>query len=105
MTEKKGRGRAKGQVSKKVIIADPLLGKYNISVDEGSNCFIIVNTDTDMNEGYYTTVSHALKAIAKKQTVPVGFNNTTMTLSEYLTAIKSVEKRLMDFTHNNEALK
>jgi hypothetical protein len=91
------RGRAKGQVSKKCLISDPLLDKWEIHIDEGSHTFMVVNKETQMNEGYYTTVGHALKSIAKRQIVPTA---GPVTVSEYYALMSAIETRLLEFVHS-----
>ena len=95
-TTGKTRGRAKGQVSKRCLIQDPLLGNFEVHIDDGSKTYMVVNSATEQNEAYCTTLTFALKWIAKK--IIVKDDGASYTIKEYVDQMKEIESKIMDLT-------
>jgi hypothetical protein len=91
------KGRQKGDIKKKSLIQDELLGNYSISIDD--NCYNVIYTDPETHKekplGYFTRLSTVLFYIAKQQalikpnynlkeyakTVETNFNNLTNSIT------------------------
>ena len=81
-----GKGRPKGQQSKRCLIKDDRIAPYEVHVDKYN--YILVNGDTTQTEGYYTQLTYALKAVLKKKYVPEGGDGMTYTIKEYINAMQ-----------------
>ena len=90
-----GRGRPKGQHSKKVLIKDPLIAPYEIHVDEKHWNYMLVNAKTQNVEGYYTALPYAIKALMRERYIP---NNSkrTYTIREYIVAMTDLHNAMKE---------
>ena len=84
------KGRPKGSITKHCLIKDPLLEPYEVHVDEGAKCYVLVNSKTGKTEGYYTTLPYLVKYVLSQQYIPVKGNNKTYTLKEYITGLNKI---------------
>ena len=83
-TEPKRKGRKKGSTTRYCLIKDDILGGYEVHVDEANHCFMLVVSETQKTEGYYTTLGYLLKRVLKEQHVPGGKNGEIYTLKDYV---------------------
>lgn len=95
-TVKKQRGRKKGEkMEPKAMIIDPVLDPFQIKVEESS--FTVVKNNEVQPWGYYTTLSNALRSVAKFK---LGLDkNKTFTLDEYISrhenAVKEITNKIL----------
>ena len=59
----KRKGRKKGSTTRYCLIQDELLGKYEVHVDEANHCFMLVDKERNVTEGYYTQLPYLLKRL------------------------------------------
>jgi len=91
MSEQKQRGRKAGTSSKKCLIKDDLIHPYEIHIDEGSHTYLLVHSETQLNEAYYTTLAHCLKGILKRKLVPA---DKVYTLRQYQQEMLIMEQEM-----------
>ena len=89
-----GKGRPKGSSSKERLISDPLIAPYEVQFDHTNKQYILYNTSTENNEGYYTSLPHLLKAIMKTKYMPKGDNTNAYTLREYIKGMSDIRDEL-----------
>ena len=89
-----GKGRPKGQQSKSCLIKDELIAPYEIHVDKYN--YILVNGKTTQTEGYYTSLTLAVKSILKKRYVPEGGEDNVYTLKEYINAMQQLQEGMAE---------
>ena len=91
-TEKttKRKGRKKGSTTRYCLIQDELLGKYEIHVDESNKCYMLVDSERNTTEGYYTALPYALKRVLKEKYVPGGKDGHIYTIQEYITQMNKL---------------
>ena len=86
----KRKGRKKGSRTRYCLIQDELLNGYEIHVDESNHCFLLVDSETKVTEGYYTSLPYVLKRVLKEKYVPGGKNGEVYTLNEYITQMNKL---------------
>ena len=86
----KRKGRKKGSRTRYCLIQDELLNGYEIHVDESNHCFLLVDSETKVTEGYYTSLPYVLKCVLKEKYVPGGKNGEVYTLNEYITQMNKL---------------
>ena len=87
----KRKGRKKGSTTRYCLIQDELLGKYEVHVDESNHCFMLVDKERNVTEGYYTALPYLLKRVLKEKYVPAGDKNgETYTIQEYITQMNKL---------------
>jgi len=89
-----GKGRPKGSSSKERLISDPLIAPYEVVFDHTNKQFILYNTKTENNEGYYVSLPHLLKAIMKTKYMPRNGDNNVYTLREYIKGMSDIRDEL-----------
>lgn len=91
----KHKGRPKGSTTKKCLIKDPLIAPYEVHVDETNHQYILYNTVSQKNDGYYIKLPLLLKAIMKTKYVPTGGDNNIYTLREYIKGMSQIRDELV----------
>jgi len=87
-------GRPKGSTTKRCLIKDELIKPFEIHIDESNHQFLLVDSQTQNVEGYYSQITYAIKAILKKRCVPN--NGETYTLKGYVKEMSKVRDDMMD---------
>lgn len=89
---KKTRGRQAGSVKQSSRIEDPVLGDYYIDVC--INSFDVCKKGSIQPLGFYTSLSNALKAIAKEYIPEM---EKKMTIKEYIAHNQSILDKMKTF--------
>jgi hypothetical protein len=89
---KKQRGRQAGSVKQSSRIEDPVLGNYYIDVC--SNSFDVCKKGSIQPLGFFTTLSNALKAIAKEYIPEM---DKKMTIKEYIAHNQRILDKMNEF--------
>tara|TARA_R110000737_G_scaffold10476_1_gene26166 strand:- start:122 stop:424 length:303 start_codon:yes stop_codon:yes gene_type:complete len=88
------KGRPKGQQSKSCLIKDDRITPFEVHVDKYN--YILVNGETQQTEGYYTKLTHCLKAVLKKRYVPTGGDGDIYTIKEYIDAMQQLQEGMAE---------
>ena len=88
------KGRPKGSSIKERLISDPLIAPYEVLFDTTNKQFILYNTSTGNNEGYYVSLPLLLKAIMKTKYMPQNGDNNVYTLREYIKGMSDIRDEL-----------
>ena len=79
---------------KERLIVDPLIAPYEVLFDTTNKQFILYNTSTGNNEGYYVSLPLLLKAIMKTKYMPQNGDNNVYTLREYIKGMSDIRDEL-----------
>ena len=88
------KGRPSGSTSRYCLIKDKALLPYEIHVDESTHTYLKVVAETQSTSGYYASLPHLIRSIAREKHVPQGNNGKTYTLKEYLGAMEKMTKEM-----------
>ena len=88
------KGRPKGQQSKSLLIKDDKIAPFEVHIDRYN--YILINGKTNVTEGYYSSLTYALKAVLKKRFVPTGNVENVYTIKEYITAMQSLRDEMAE---------
>ncbi len=88
------KGRPSGSTSRYCLIKDKILLPYEIHVDESTHSYLKVVAESQSTVGYYSSLPHLIRSIAKEKHVPQGGNGKVYTLNEYVNAMSKLEKSM-----------
>ena len=88
------KGRPSGSTSRYCLIKDKAILPYEIHVDESTHTYLKVVAETQSTAGYYASLPHLIRSIARERNVPQGDNGKTYTLKEYLGAMKKMTEEM-----------
>ena len=88
------KGRPNGSTSRYCLIKDKALLPYEIHVDESTHTYLKVVAESQSTAGYYASLPHLIRSIARERNVPQGDNGKTYTLKEYLGAMEKMTEEM-----------
>jgi len=93
------KGRPKGSNTRRCLIQDPLLTPWEIHVDEskGAKNFLLVNSETQVVNGYFTQLPYLIRAIIRKKHLPTKWDDTKLevySLKEYCTKMQELNDEM-----------
>ena len=88
------KGRPTGSTSRYCLIKDEALLPYEIHVDESTHTYLKVVAESQATAGYYASLPHLIRSIARERNVPQGDNGKTYTLKEYLSAMEKMTEEM-----------
>ena len=88
------KGRPSGSTSRYCLIKDKALLPYEIHVDESTHTYLKVVAESQATAGYYASLPHLIRSIARERNVPQGNNGKTYTLKEYLSAMEKMTEEM-----------
>ena len=88
------KGRPTGSTSRYCLIKDEALLPYEIHVDESTHTYLKVVAESQATAGYYSSLPHLIRSIARERNVPQGENGKTYTLKEYLGAMEKMTEEM-----------
>ena len=88
------KGRPTGSTSRYCLIKDEAILPYEIHVDESTHTYLKVVAETQSTAGYYASLTHLIRSIARERNVPQGGNGKTYTLKEYLGAMEKMTEEM-----------
>ena len=88
------KGRPSGSTSRYCLIKDEALLPYEIHVDESTHTYLKVVAESQSTAGYYSSLPHLIRSIARERNVPQGENGKTYTLKEYLGAMEKMTEEM-----------
>ena len=89
------KGRPSGSTSRYCLIKDEALLPYEIHVDESTHTYLKVVAETQSTAGYYASLPHLIRSIAREKHVPQGDNGKTLSTGVYFIQLTSVSFRSM----------
>ena len=88
------KGRPSGSTSRYCLIKDEALLPYEIHVDESTHTYLKVVAESQATAGYYSSLPHLIRSIARERNVPQGENGKTYTLKGYLDAMEKMTEEM-----------
>ena len=88
------KGRPAGSTTRTCLIKDKLILPYEIHIDETTSTYLKVVAETQSTSGYYQSLPHLIRSIARERNVPQGDNGKTYTLKEYLGAMEKMTEEM-----------
>jgi len=88
------KGRPSGSTSRYCLIKDKAILPYEIHVDESTHTYLKVVAESQSTAGYYASLPHLIRSIAREKHVPQGDNGKTYTLKEYLGAMEKMTEEM-----------
>ena len=88
------KGRPSGSTSRYCLIKDEAILPYEIRVDESTHTYLKVVAESQATAGYYSSLPHLIRSIARERNVPQGENGKTYTLKEYLGAMEKMTEEM-----------
>ena len=88
------KGRPSGSTSRYCLIKDKAILPYEIHVDESTHTYLKVVAESQSTAGYYASLPHLIRSIARERNVPQGDNGKTYTLKEYLGAMEKMTEEM-----------
>ena len=88
------KGRPSGSTSRYCLIKDEALLPYEIHVDESTHTYLKVVAESQATAGYYSSLPHLIRSIARERNVPQGSNGKTYTLKGYLDAMEKMTEEM-----------
>lgn len=88
------KGRPSGSTSRYCLIKDKALLPYEIHVDESTHSYLKVVSESQTTVGYYASLPHLIRSIAREKHVPQGDNGKIYTLKEYLGALEKMTNEM-----------
>ena len=88
------KGRPAGSTTRTCLIKDELILPYEIHIDETTSTYLKVVAETQSTSGYYASLPHLIRSIAREKHVPRGNNGKTYTLKEYLGAMEKMTEEM-----------
>ena len=88
------KGRPSGSTSRYCLIKDKAILPYEIHVDESTHTYLKVVAESQSTAGYYASLPHLIRSIAREKHVPQGDNGKTYTLREYLGAMEKMTEEM-----------
>ena len=88
------KGRPSGSTSRYCLIKDKAILPYEIHVDESTHTYLKVVAESQSTAGYYASLPHLIRSIARERNVPQGNNGKTYTLKEYLGAMEKMTEEM-----------
>ena len=88
------KGRPSGSTSRYCLIKDEALLPYEIHVDESTHTYLKVVVESQATAGYYASLPHLIRSIARERNVPQGSNGKTYTLKGYLDAMEKMTEEM-----------
>ena len=89
-----GKGRPSGSTTRTCLIKDKLILPYEIHIDETTHTYLKVVAETQSTSGYYASLPHLIRSIARERSVPQGNNGKIYTLKEYLGAMEKMTEEM-----------
>jgi hypothetical protein len=72
---------------------------YEIHVDESTHTYLKVVAESQSTSGYYASLPHLIRSIAREKHVPQGDNGKTYTLKEYINAMEKMTNEMNELLH------
>ena len=88
------KGRPSGSTNRYCLIKDEALLPYEIHVDESTHTYLKVVAESQSTAGYYSSLPHLIRSIARERNVPQGDNGKVYTLKEYLGAMEKMTEEM-----------
>ncbi len=88
------KGRPAGSTTRTCLIKDKLISPYEVHIDETTGTYLKVVAETQSTSGYYASLPHLIRSIARERHVPQGLNGKTYTLKEYLGAMEKMTEEM-----------
>ena len=88
------KGRPMGSTNRYCLIKDEALLPYEIHVDESTHTYLKVVAESQSTAGYYSSLPHLIRSIARERNVPQGDNGKVYTLKEYLGAMEKMTEEM-----------
>ena len=88
------KGRPSGSTSRYCLIKDKAILPYEIHVDESTHTYLKVVAESQSTAGYYASLPHLIRSIAREKHVPQGNNGKIYTLKEYLGAMEKMTEEM-----------
>ena len=88
------KGRPTGSTSRYCLIKDEALLPYEIHVDESTHTYLKVVAESQSTSGYYASLPHLIRSIARERHVPQGENGKVYNLKQYLGAMEKMTKEM-----------
>ena len=88
------KGRPAGSTNRYCLIKDELILPYEIHIDETTSTYLKVVAETQSTSGYYASLPHLIRSIAREKHIPRGSNGKTYTLKEYLGAMEKMTEEM-----------
>ena len=88
------KGRPTGSTSRYCLIKDEAILPYEIHVDESTHTYLKVVAESQSTSGYYASLPHLIRSIARERNVPQGNNGKTYNLKEYLGAMEKMTEEM-----------
>ena len=93
------KGRPTGSTSRYCLIKDEALLPYEIHVDESTHTYLKVIAESQATAGYYASLPHLIRCIARERNVPQGENGKVYTLKEYLGAMEKMTEEMKELLY------
>ena len=93
------KGRPMGSTSRYCLIKDKVLLPYEVHIDESTHTYLKVVSETQSTAGYYASLAHLIRSIAREKHVPQGRNGKVYTLKEYINAIEKMTNEMNELLH------
>jgi hypothetical protein len=93
------KGRPSGSTTRTCLIKDKLIAPYEIHIDETTGTYLKVVAETQSTSGYYASLPHLIRSIAREKHIPRGSNGKTYTLKEYLGAMDKMTREMNELLH------
>ena len=93
------KGRPTGSTSRYCLIKDEALLPYEIHVDESTHTYLKVIAESQATAGYYASLPHLIRSIARERNVPQGENGKVYTLKEYLNAMEKMTEEMKELLY------
>ena len=88
------KGRPSGSTSRYCLIKDEAILPYEIHVDESTHTYLKVVAESQATAGYYSSLPHLIRSIARERHVPQGENGKVYNLKEYLSAMEKMTEEM-----------
>ena len=88
------KGRPAGSTTRTCLIKDELILPYEIHVDETTSTYLKVVAETQSTSGYYASLPHLIRSIAREKHVPRGANGKVYNLKEYINAMEKMTNEM-----------
>ncbi len=93
------KGRPSGSTSRYCLIKDEAILPYEIHVDESTHSYLKVVAGSQTTVGYYASLPHLIRSIAREKHVPQGNNGKIYTLKEYVNAMAELENSMNELLY------
>ena len=94
------KGRPSGSTSRYCLIKDKALLPYEIHVDESTHTYLKVVAESQSTSGYYASLPHLIRSIAREKHVPQGENGKIYSLKEYISALEKMTDEMNELLHS-----